>query len=213
MAAMTSRSMLHHLTLKRSAGCALAALVALLGVAFPAAPAWAHAKLLSTDPAAGATVATAVTTITLTFNEPVRQQMTTVTVTGPDGVSYSDGNARSVDKQVLQGVKPLPAGAIRVVWKTVSPDGDPIQGTFAFSNAAAPPTSAAPSPSPAQASASPQVPAPAVSSLAPNARAASDDQGSDGLVWWLVAAAIVLVALTAGAFWFRRRGLRSGSQR
>src|SRR5258706_14317873 len=106
----------------------IALLTALAVVAVPASPAWAHAKLQRTSPASGATVTEAITTITLTFNEMVKQQQTTVTVTGPDGISYSDGSARSVDKSVLQAVKPLPAGAIHVVWKTVSPDGDPIQG-------------------------------------------------------------------------------------
>jgi len=193
---------------RRAGGAVLAALAAVLVVAFPAAPAWAHAKLVSTDPAANATVATAVTTITLTFNEPVKQQFTTVVVTGADGVSYSDGSARSVDKQVLQAVKPLPSGAVKVTWKSVSPDGDPIQGSFAFTNAAAPPTSAAASPSPAAATSAAPVPVP--TSAAPAVEQASDEQDSGSAIGWLIAGAVVVIVLAAAGFWLRSRRARAG---
>lgn len=207
LSAMTRRPIVRGPLLSRAAG--LGILVVLLAVVVPAAPAWAHAKLVSTDPATGATVAAPVATITLTFNEPVKQQFTTVVVTGADGASYSDGPARSVDKQVLQTVKPLPSGAIRVTWKTVSPDGDPIQGTFSFTNAAPAPTSAAASPSPSAAATT--SPAPAGTSSTPEARTASNDEGPGGLVWLLVAAVIVLALLAGGAYWFRSRRQRTGS--
>src|SRR4051812_21697579 len=97
-----------------------------------ATPAWAHAKLLRTTPAADGTAAEPFTAVTLTFNEPVRQSATTVTVADADGGSHSDGGARVVDSDVIQAVRTLPAGPVRVSWKTVSADGDPIQGTFAF---------------------------------------------------------------------------------
>jgi copper resistance protein C len=168
----------------------------LLAVVVPAAPASAHSKLKSTSPAANATVTTALTEISLTFNEPVKQQNTTIAVNGPDGVSYSDGAARRVDNTVTQAVKPLPTGAISVVWKTVSTDGDPISGQFAFTNTAAPPASAAPAPSPTAA---------AVSSATPNAQPAADERSGGGLWWVLGAAAAVLLVAAGGFVWVRKR--------
>ena len=173
----------------------LAVLAAVIVVAVPATPAWAHAKLQSTNPAARANVTTVITAVTLTFNEPVRQQNTTVAVTGPDGLSYSDGAARRVDNTVTQAIKPLPVGAITVAWKTVSPDGDPISGTFAFTNAAPPPTSAAPQPSPT----TPAISAPA----SVNARSAANSDGS--ALWWLAGAVLILLLIAGGVLWFRRR--------
>jgi methionine-rich copper-binding protein CopC len=177
----------------------LALFAIVLAVAVPASPAWAHAKLQSTNPAAHASVTTAVTTVTLVFNEPVRQPNTTVTVTGPDGVSYSDGAARRVDNTVTQAVKTLPVGAITVVWKTVSPDGDPISGTFGFTNAAPPPTSAAASPTEAPASKGPPT------TTAVNAQPTPSGGGTGSAVWWLAGAALVLLLIAGGVIWLRRR--------
>jgi methionine-rich copper-binding protein CopC len=59
------------LTVTQRAGTAVVGvLTACLAAVAPAAPAWAHAKLTSTIPATNNTVAEAVSTITLTFNQP-----------------------------------------------------------------------------------------------------------------------------------------------
>jgi methionine-rich copper-binding protein CopC len=175
----------------------LAFFAIVLAIAVPATPAWAHAKLQSTNPAANTNVTATIAAVTLTFNEPVRQQDTTVTVTGPDGVSYSDGAARRVDNTVTQAIKPLPVGAITVAWKTVSPDGDAISGTFAFTNAAPPPTSAAPPPTESPA-------ATATATTSANAQPAANDGGSSTIVWTLIGAALVML-LAGGVLWLRRR--------
>ncbi|MET7401918.1 copper resistance CopC family protein [Dactylosporangium sp. NPDC005572] len=165
-----------------------------------AAPASAHSTLVRSDPAKGATVTAPVATVTLTFNEMVKQSRTTVTVTGPDGASYSDGAARVVDKNVLQAVRALPPGAITVAWSTVSADGDAISGTFAFTNAApAPSLSPSPSPSPS---------APASPTAAPTSAAApvpTSADGSGAAAWWIAGAAVLVVLLGGGFFWSRRR--------
>ncbi|GGM77154.1 copper resistance protein CopC [Dactylosporangium sucinum] len=165
-----------------------AAAAATLLLLAPAQPAWAHAKLLRTDPADGATVTAPVAAVTFTFNEMVQQRFSTVVVTGADGASYSDGAPRSVDKTLTQPLKPLPGGAVRVAWRTVSADGHPIEGQFTFTNAAAAPSSAAPPPS------------------TPGAAPATVD--SVGGRAWGVAGAVVLVVvllLAGGALWWRRR--------
>ncbi|WP_238011957.1 copper resistance protein CopC [Dactylosporangium sp. AC04546] len=164
-----------------------------------AAPASAHSTLVRSDPAKGATVTTPVATVTLTFNEMVKQSRTTVTVTGPDGASYSDGAARVVDKNVLQAVRALPPGAISVAWSTVSADGDAISGTFAFTNAA-PAPSLSPSPS---APASPTAAPTSASATPVPVPTSSEDSGS--AAWWIAGAAVLVVLLGGGFFWSRRR--------
>ncbi|WP_238006362.1 copper resistance protein CopC [Dactylosporangium sp. AC04546] len=182
------------------AAAAAAALVLLV----PAQPAWAHAKLLKSDPADGATVTAPVAAVTFTFNEMVKQQFSTVVVTGVDGASYSDGAPKSVDKTLTQPVKALPAGVVRVAWRTVSVDGHPIEGQFTFTNAAAAPTTAAPS-SPPQATTEPaSAPSSAAATVA--ADPASDDGGAGGLLWAVVGAVVVVLVLAGGVVWWRRRG-------
>jgi methionine-rich copper-binding protein CopC len=191
--------------LAAAAGAAVLAVAAAL--AGPAAPAWAHATLVSTDPAKDSTVAAPVATITLTFNEMVKQSRTTITVTGPGGASYSDGPARVVDKNVQQAVKPLSPGAITVSWQTVSADGDAISGSFAFTSTAPAPTAAAPPPSPTAAASSAAPPATATSGPAAAIDPTSDEVGVSK-VWWIVAA-LAVVGVTAGWLLARRRRLVS----
>src|SRR4029079_7998426 len=63
-------------------GLLVGAFAVLIG---PAAPASAHAELVSSSPAAGSTVPTAPDEIVLTFSEPVRQVPGKSHVIGPDG--------------------------------------------------------------------------------------------------------------------------------
>jgi methionine-rich copper-binding protein CopC len=189
---------------RRAVAGVLASSAALVVFGVSAAPAWAHAQLLRTTPAANGTATEPVTAVTLTFNEPVKQQSTAVTVAVGDGSSYSDGAARVVDSTVTQPVRPLPVGAVRVTWKTVSADGDPIQGEFSFTVAptAAPattaPAPASPSPSPAQ----PTGPA----AVAASSTAASQQPAGSSMPWVLgLGGAALLVALGAVALVRRRR--------
>ncbi len=187
-----------HVTLRAILSAAAAALLVML---LPAQPAWAHAKLLKTDPANGATVSAPLAAVTFTFNEMVKQQFSTVVVTGADGVSYSDGTPKSVDKTLTQPVKPLPAGAVRVVWRTVSGDGHPMEGQFTFTNAAPAPTSAAPSSAAATTAAAPSSDA---ATLAVDPTRNVDD-GDSSLIWVSLGAVAVVLILAGGAVWWRRR--------
>jgi LPXTG-motif cell wall-anchored protein len=193
-----------HVTLRATLASAAATLLVML---LPAQPVWAHAKLVKSDPAGGVTVSAPLTAVTLTFSEMVKQQFSTVVVTGADGVSYSDGTPRSVDKTLTQQVKPLPAGTVRVAWRTASGDGHPIEGQFTFTNTAPAPTSAAPSGSPPGASAAPVAPGSGPTTLATDPTL--DTGEDDGLLWLILAAVAVVLVLVGGAFWWRRRTLGS----
>lgn len=111
----------------------MAAALASAAVVATPAPAAAHAVLLGTAPAEGSVVTTVTTAVTLTFNEPVRAQFSTVAVTGPRDHAYSDGELSVRDTVVHQPVHPLRSGEYRVAWRVVSADGHPISGAFSFS--------------------------------------------------------------------------------
>jgi hypothetical protein len=91
--------------------------------------------------------------VTLTFNERVHQQLSVVVVSGPRGVSYSDGPVRVVDGVVHQAVYPLRSGSYTVEWRVVSADTHPVQGRFGFTVALPPelePTAEPSSPAPSR---------------------------------------------------------------
>jgi copper resistance protein C len=145
--------------LRSAAGLGLAAVryllipAAIAVILAPALPAWAHSRLLQTAPASSATVTAPVSEVTLTFNEHVHQQFSIVVVSGPGGVSYSDGHVQVVDDVVHQKVYPLRSGSYTVEWRVVSADTHPVQGTFGFTVTLPPglePTAAPSSPAPSR---------------------------------------------------------------
>jgi methionine-rich copper-binding protein CopC len=190
----------------RRVAAGMVGLVAVL--VLPAAPATAHARLTGSDPAAGSMITAPLSAIMLTFSGPVKAAETTVTVTGADAVNKSTGPATAADVSVQQPVGPLPTGAIKVDWRTVSADGHTIQGTFTFTNAA---PEAPATPSRAASSAAPEptaVPEPATAGPAEAAEPAAPEPASnDGgsTVWWVVGGVVLLGAIAGGAVWYRRR--------
>jgi copper resistance protein C len=156
-------------------GVTVASTVAVVAMLALATPAWAHSRLEHTSPTDGATVARPMSSITLTFNERVHGDFTTVVVDGPGGVSYSRGHVRVVDDAVFQDVYPLRSGAYTVSWRAISADGHPVDGQFRFivalpagdEPASGPPTTAA---------------------------AVATSSGTDLWVWILVAAVVIAVA-------------------
>jgi len=185
-----------------------ALLVAALGVLVPAAPAAAHTELKSTVPAAKSTATKPVTEVKLIFTGLIKKPGTTVTVTGADKTSYSAGDAEVLDRTITQPVDALPVGAVTVAWRTVASDGHPMQGSFTFTNRAAPPTpSAEPSPSPSPVAEATTAAPPTAQSSAPAVGLAGDEEDSSGsgIVWWIVGAAVLLLAATGGLLWRRRR--------
>lgn len=117
-----------------------AALAATAGL-FLSTPALAHPKLLSSNPAANASVA-APSRITLTFSEGLMPKLSgaDVVMTGMPGMPNHrmavTGVAASTDPDgktlVLTLARPLPKGSYQVAWHVVSTDTHRIQGNLAF---------------------------------------------------------------------------------
>ncbi|MCX6400506.1 MAG: copper resistance protein CopC [Propionibacteriales bacterium] len=110
----------------------LALLVAAFAVIGMAAPASAHASLVSTDPAEGAVLAAAPEEVTFTFDESVQLV--------PDGLLAFDASGDPVEidasasGKVVTGDLPsdLDDGTYVLTWRVVSADGHPIAGSLTF---------------------------------------------------------------------------------
>lgn len=161
--------------MKRLPVIAATTAAALLGLAGPAA---AHNTLVGSDPAAGARLATGPAEVRLTFDQPVRAGAgyNAVTVVGPDGTHWTDGQVRVDGNSVRTPVRPLgPAGTYTVGFRVLSNDGHPVPGKVEFTLTAA--GNGAPAP--------------------PSAAAQDDRQPAGGgmPIWPWIAGAAVLVVL------------------
>jgi methionine-rich copper-binding protein CopC len=175
--------------------------LALAGLALfaTAVPATAHTELQSSDPAEGATVATAPTSIKLTFGEAVTVPKDPIQVTGPDGAKWTVGTVTLTGPVVSAPVQATgPAGAYTVNYKVIADDGDEVTGAVHFTlSAAASSSSAAPS-------------TPATSTSPSVAPAASSDSGGGFPVWAWILIAVVVVAIVGGLVLRSRRSAGSG---
>ncbi|WP_144662926.1 copper resistance CopC family protein [Paenarthrobacter nicotinovorans] len=114
----------------------LALAAAILIPAFAAAPAMAHDALESTSPAKDTTITTAPGTVSLTLSEPpmdaTQLNLSVITVTDETGKTRSDGkvivNGPTISTTITGGTN----GAYKVLWRTVSSDGHPIEGNYSF---------------------------------------------------------------------------------
>lgn len=163
---------------------AVAALVAVVGlicaVAF-ASPAWAHAGLESSDPAANASLPASPVQVSATFNEPLQPTFAAMTVVGPDGNLWSDGQPRVDGATAVVTLRhPLgPAGVYTVNYRVTSADGHVVNGAWGFRLTT--PETGTPGPS-----------------------AAASAPADDGLpVWPFGVGAVVIVGI--GAWWATRR--------
>lgn len=112
-----------------------AALAAAGGAALLCAPAAdAHSVLVSSSPAANASLAASPAEAVLEFNEQVENRFTELAVLGPDGTSHWEaGPASVVDDKVSAPLRPLgPAGAYTIRYRVTSADGHPVSGTIPF---------------------------------------------------------------------------------
>jgi methionine-rich copper-binding protein CopC len=119
--------------------CFLAATL-LLG----AVPASAHDTAESSSPAQGATVQTPPEQVSVTFNNDPLALGSQIRVNDSTGTNWAEGDVEIVDNVASQKLKEgAPAGLFTVVWRVVSSDSHPIEGSFTFtatSGAAAPGT-------------------------------------------------------------------------
>lgn len=117
-----------------------AAVAAVVLLVLAAAPASAHARLRTSDPAVAETVATAPMTLRLSFTEVVDVAQSRVEVTGPDGGGVPTRVARDpADATTLLVSLPdrLARGSYAVAWSVLSLDGHPAGSEFSFAVGAA----------------------------------------------------------------------------
>jgi len=108
-------------------GCVVALFLSvLLGVT----PASAHSELESISPGNGSTVAVAVRTITLTFNEEVSSPR--IVVRGSDKTLVTGTTRRNGERVVFTATRPIRSGAFTVNWRVRSADGHFISGMSRF---------------------------------------------------------------------------------
>lgn len=107
----------------------------LLGSAMLAAPASAHAVLVSSSPVDGARVDTAPTSVTLTFDEavqPVRSDEVVLSTTG-ERVNTGELHQSSDGRTLVLALRPgLPHGTYTAVWRVVSADTHVLSGSITF---------------------------------------------------------------------------------
>ncbi len=99
---------------------------------FVTSAAFAHAQLLSTEPAANAVVAEAPELVRLTFNEPVNPLA--IGLIAPDGTQIDlTGAATSGESIIVHLPEGLGEGTHVLSWRVVSVDAHPIAGALVFS--------------------------------------------------------------------------------
>lgn len=158
----------------------------LLGVAFAlllgAAPAAAHAELLTSEPADGAVLAQPPAELRLVFSEAIEKGLSSVDILDATGTAILRNAGAPDPKDPATLVARLPAlgaGTYTVEWRTTSTDdGHSASGSFAFSIVAPASASAGPSASPALPTVSPGPPVAGASGGQPTggAHAAAEDE-------------------------------------
>ncbi len=109
-----------------------APVLALLLLLAAALPAFAHAQLLSSTPAANAVLAQAPQTLTLVFNEPVSPLV--ISLIAPDGTATDLTEATTSGEMVnVHLPSGMNEGTHVLSWRVVSVDAHPIAGSLIFS--------------------------------------------------------------------------------
>lgn len=187
-----------------AAGLLLAGLLAASALLGAGAPALAHAALVSSDPADGASLDAAPRQVTFTFSEAMSEPAYVV-VRAADGTSVTQGAPRVENAVVVQALRAdLAPGRYTMAYRAVSADGHPVSDQLSFTVAGSPSsTSSTSSPSSPSSSSSP--------SSAP-ATPAPVAQSADGGTPWpaYASGAATLVVLGGGVVLLLRR--RGGSR-
>jgi copper transport protein len=96
-----------------------------------AAPAWAHASLLSAFPADGVTIQKTPDTLRLEFNEPVSPLVMRLVL--PSGAVTTLTGVTAVNRTVTIAVPAMPdQGTYVLSWRVISADGHPVGGVVTF---------------------------------------------------------------------------------
>lgn len=118
--------------LRRNSLAPVVVLLLALWLAAAAVPAWGHAELISSEPAAGATVPAGLREMTLTFSEPIRADSQVVVYA--EQFEAVPGVVSGVEGAVLHVLftSALGEGVYTVQWTAMSEDGHPVQGSYQF---------------------------------------------------------------------------------
>lgn len=117
----------------RGAFMLLLGLTSWVVVAFPGT-AFAHARLMSCSPAAGAHVGAEVPAVVLRFDDTVTLVPAAVVVTSHAGGRVATGRPRVIGHKTLVAAmrRRLPPGGYRVSWRVLADDGHIEAGRFGF---------------------------------------------------------------------------------
>ena len=110
------------------------ALACVAALAMPVST-YAHAHLDHASPAAGGTVRTPPTEVTLTFTEAVEAKFSSIEVRDAQGAAMQAGATQAVAGNTAQlriAVKPLRPGTYSVNWRVLSVDTHRSQGRLSF---------------------------------------------------------------------------------
>jgi len=111
----------------------LAGVAALVGlVVLFAAPASAHASLVSSDPSPNAVLATPPSRVVLHFDEQVETTLGAITLSDAKGAVVASGAERIDPATIGLTLPSLADGAFVVVYHVTSADGHPVEGGFTF---------------------------------------------------------------------------------
>ena len=190
---------------RRRIGTALAAAALALGGLFLAAPAaQAHDELISSDPSDGQALEATPDAITLSFSADITPVGNAVRVTDSSGETVSTGDVEVNGTDAVQRIDSDASDeTYRVVWRVVSSDGHPIEGSYSFSVGTGG-TGGAELNSSATPSATP--------SLSGSADDAAQDQDASGVPTWVVVligvVTLVVVLVIVGIVLARVRASR-----
>lgn len=181
----------------RTTAAALAIVAAGLLTLVGVQPASAHSALTSSTPADGAVVTEPLESVDLTFSEAPLAGLDAglrIQVTDASGTDVATGDV-TVSGTTMRRAVDLDRGRYTVLWRYVSPDGHPIEGTLAFEYRAAAPVST-PSTSATPTPAASTAPTPSATATATGASdgAPSSSPGIAPGVWIGLGAGAVLVA-------------------
>ncbi|QCO96740.1 copper resistance protein CopC [Arthrobacter sp. 24S4-2] len=179
-------------------------------VLFAAAPASAHDAAESSSPAQGATVATPPEKVSVTFNKDPLALGSQIQVKDAAGTNWADGPVEIVDNVASQKLRDgAPAGEFTVVWRVVSSDSHPIEGTFTFTATAGAAGSTAGSPSTGSPTTAGQVPTAGTAQPGTTTAPEPAPDASEPFPWSLVLFAGTAVGILVALGVLAKRNLKS----
>lgn len=197
--------------------------VAVVAMLASAAPASAHDKLISSDPAADQRLAEAPSAVTLTFSADVLDMGAAVVVSDGDGTDWVSAAPAVDGPTVTAAVDPgMPEAGYEIRWRVVSSDGHPITGVIPFTVGDGAPLDGGADVGPGGATPSPAAPgAVGTAGAGPGAQGgtrsstqtqtAQEDEGPWRVVLVGAGGAAVAVALLALVQFLRRRSDADGA--